>query len=93
MYYYYSLLRPVARNFNWVVLLYKIVDLFDKILDLFSKIVDLFNKIVDLFGKIVDLFGKIVDLLFERGVLPHLENPPGYKPATLSRFIVSCKVI
>ena len=30
--------RPVARNFNWVVLLYKIVDLFDKILDLFSKL-------------------------------------------------------
>ena len=26
--------RPVARNFNWVVLLYKIVDLFNKILDL-----------------------------------------------------------
>ena len=26
--------------------------------------------------KIVDLFGKIVDLSFERGVLPHLENPP-----------------
>ena len=56
-----SNLRPVARNFNWVVLLYKIVDLF--------------NKIVDLFNKIVDLFGKIVDLLFERGVLLHLENP------------------
>ena len=31
-------------------------------------------------NKIVDLFGKIVDLLFERGVLPHLENPPGYGP-------------
>ena len=28
----------------------------------------------------MDLFGKFVDLLFERGVLPHLENPPGYGP-------------
>ena len=34
-------------------------------------------------NKIVDLFGKIVDLLFERGVLPHLENPPGYGPVLL----------
>ena len=41
------MVRPIARNFNWVVLLYKIVD----------------------------LFSKILDLLFERGVLPHLENP------------------
>ena len=28
--------RPVARNFNWVVLLYKIVDLFNKIVDFLS---------------------------------------------------------
>ena len=40
----------------------------------------LFNKFVVFSNKIVDLFGKIVDLLFERGVLPHLENPPGYGP-------------
>ena len=31
--------RPVARNSNCVVLLYRIVDLFNKILDLFNKIV------------------------------------------------------
>ena len=90
--------RPVARNFNWVVLLYKIVDLFNKILDLLAKLWTFFNKIVDfltnlicgffkqnsgpfwqIFGFLkqkVDLFGKIVGLLFERGVLPHLENPP-----------------
>ena len=43
----YMYMRPIARNFNWVVLLYKIVDLFNKILDLFSKIVDLFNEVVD----------------------------------------------
>ena len=49
----YYVHRPVARNFNWVVLLYKIVDFFNKILDLFSKIVDLFNKIVDRFDKFV----------------------------------------
>ena len=42
-----SLNRPVARSFNWVVLLYKTVDLFNKILDLLSNIVNLFNKIVD----------------------------------------------
>ena len=45
-----------------------------------------FNWVVQHFFKhnlwlfIVDLFGKIMDFLFERGVLPHLENPPGYKP-------------
>ena len=53
-----GLYRPVARNFNWVVLLYKIVDLFNKILDLLSKIVDLFNKIVDLFDKFVAFSNK-----------------------------------
>ena len=52
----------------------------NKIVDLFNKIVDLFDKFVAFSNKIVDLFGKIVDLLFERGVLPHLENPPGYRP-------------
>ena len=40
-------------------------------------------------NKIVDLFGKIVDLLFERGVLLHLENPPGYGPVLSIRFISS----
>ena len=49
-------------------------------MDLFNKIVDLFNKFVAFSNKIVDLFDKIVDLLFERGVVPHLENPPGYGP-------------
>ena len=49
--------RPVARNFNWVVLLYKIVDLFNKIVDI----------LVVFSSKIVDLLGKIVNLLFERG--------------------------
>ena len=44
----------------------------------FYKIVD---KFVAFSNKIVNLFGKIVDLLFKRGVLPHLENSPGYGPA------------
>ena len=57
---------------------------FSKIMDLFNKIVDiltnlwffhLFDKLVVFPNKLVDHFGKIVDLLFERGVLPHLENP------------------
>ena len=34
------------------------------------------------------LFGKIVDLLFERGFfwLPHLENPPGYRPGMFAKL-------
>ena len=56
------------------------VDLFEKIVDLFTKlIVDLFTKVWTFFtiflNKIVDLFNKIV---LERGVLQHLEKPPGY---------------
>ena len=74
-------IRPIARNFNWVVLLYKIVDLL--------------NKICGFSNKIVDLFGKIVDLLFERGGLPHLENPPGYGPESIAYihlYIYGCIV-
>ena len=87
----YTLCRPVARNFNQVVLLYKIVDLFNKI-GVFKQIVNLSDKFVAFSNKIVDLFGKIVDLLFERGggVLLHLENPPGYGPAVL--YICNLKV-
>ena len=52
----------------------------DSFVDLFNKILDL----LDLFDKfVVDPFGNIVDLLFERGVFPHLENLPGYRPALL----------
>ena len=29
---------PVASNFNWVVLLYKIVDLFNKIVDFLTNL-------------------------------------------------------
>ena len=75
-----------------MVLLYKTVDLFNKILDLFSKIVDLFNKIVDLFDKFVAFSNKIVNLfgktVFERGVLPHLENPPGYGPGMCTDYLI-----
>ena len=28
----------------------------------------------------MDLFNKLIDLLFRKGVLQHLENPPGYGP-------------
>ena len=63
--------RPVARNFNWVVLFSKIVDLLNQTLDFltilwFSQtkyIVDNFGKFVAFSNKIVDLFGKIVDPL------------------------------
>ena len=58
-----------------MVFLNKIVDFFDK------SVYGFFKQNIGLFGKIVDLFGKIVDLLFERGVLPYLENPLGYGPA------------
>ena len=52
--------------------------LFNNLVVFSNKIVDNFGKFVAFSNKIVDLFGKIVDLLFERGVLQHLENPPGY---------------
>ena len=58
-----------------MVLLYKIVDLFNtensglfnKFVAFSNNIVDLFDKFVAFSNKIVDLFGKIVDFLFERG--------------------------
>ena len=56
------------------------MDLLKQICGFSNKIVDLFDKFVAFSNKIVDLFGKIVDLLFERGILPHLENSPGYGP-------------
>ena len=61
-------------------------------MDLFNKIVVLFNKFVAFSNKIVDFFGKIVDLLCERGVLPHLENPPGYGPGG-EPMLVSVKIM
>ena len=54
-----------------------------------NKIVDLFDKFVAFSNKIVDLFGKIVDLLFERGVLPHLENPA---PAATGLENYNCQI-
>ena len=49
---------------------------------------DLFDKFVAFSNQIVDHFGKIVDLLFERGVLQHLEKPPGYGPVLTIIIVV-----
>ena len=49
-------------------------------MDLFNKIVDFLKQNGGFFNKIVDLCSEIVDFLFERGVLPHLPNIPGYGP-------------
>ena len=52
--------QAVARNFNWVVLLCKILDLFS---DLFNKIVDFLTNLW--FFKVVDLLYKFV--VFQTG--------------------------